>query len=882
MSYPAQIVYVDLQSSRVFSNQTGEAMTWPSFVAGGVQNIGVRFLTGDGSGGYVLDSAYSNRCAGVRCGLGVKDYSVESGQYRLVISEGTTADIPYSANSKRVQDSLNALVSSNLFSCEQDATGIYISRANGSDFTITSTGNALVPSSFIAFRGKTTNGRLKYKMTFEAAPLAFTTGGEQILPPPPVISVLQHGGTDSGGAMWPTIQNLFIPPTFQGTFQLTDGIYKSDLMDITDGASQIQANLNKMWAAKGPGYTVTVTNPTSFNVHITFNGYNEVSGGFMGTDVPPLLVPIYSAPPADWTIFLNLDTIPLQEYLRGQNLRTLQFEAEADFYVSTPLPGQPLPATFRKKLWSMPVTVTEPLIRQEFQTAQAIEWLEPPSGKTYIPFSPNQIITGQQNYTTVLGDGSATSFVVAHNLNTDNLASILVRENKSSGRVYRDSEYQVIHNDLNSLTLIFAEAPEFASLAVAVTTAGPISRFLAHNHTIEQVENLGDRLNELSKRIAYLENLVPSTSSVAAATNMPDQISVFPSFGEILPDLSLENTIIPKEGDVTPPAVPSISAQIVTTAPAGQTPPAAPAITVIPGTDLQKQTQEAQAELAKIQAQIEGAKAAAAAAAAQVKETTTTQAAVTASRDKTLVTRFMIPAIGTSSAPMYWPPMNNGKYRRLPSARQEAPIAISSIPSSAGVYRAITDISLPGGSGRRAFTAAANSNFAFDGKIYYGVASQGDDFWYPIEMDRELSRTLITESTFPEGSILSMDLNITTMLLTPTFDKQGINNGCAYRLRAQAFPISGDLIEGAPSLLFETTLGFSTSSEQRVISLSAKRDGSNSTATIYGKAINGAPVPDGDFALLVDLTRFDVDSSEVPVGQLGLVIPASQIVITNG
>jgi hypothetical protein len=896
MSYPAQIVYVDLQSSRVFSNSTGTAMAWPTFLAGGLQNIGIRFLTSNGAGGYVVDTQYAARCASIRMGIGVMDESPVSGTYSIQIAEGITALLPYNANSKKIQDSLNALVTTNLFHCEQDATGVYISRADGSTFTINAVNNTVLPQSFMAFRGLVTNQKTKYKMTFEAAPLAFTTGADQILPPAPVVTVIQHGGSDPSGAIWPTIQNLYIPPTFLGTFQLSDNDYKTILMDITDGATSVQNNLNTMYNPKGLGYTVSVTNPTSYNLHITFDGYTS-TGGFLGMDVPPLGVNVYSAPPGDWTVSLDLDTIPLQEYLRGAGSKKLQFEAEADFYVTNPIQDQPLPATFRKKLWSTSVTVAEPLIRPEFQTAQALQWLEPPAGKTYVPFSPNQILTGQQNYSATFGDGNASIFNIAHNLNVNNIASVLVRENKNNGKMLVEgTDYTIIFVDANSMNLTFVTPPTQNQYAVTILAAPPTSAFVSNiTVTTAQVVLLDDKLTALSNRIAYLENLVPrSPTSLAVSTNQPDQVSIVPTFGEMLPDLALENTNIPAPlpapvAGQPAPAVPtapqatSIASQLVASG------PAAPA-TVVPGTDLQAATQAAAAELAQINAQIAAAQAAATAAAAatQAQQTAQQTSKAIVQQANTQITTYNVPAIGTTSGttttPMYWPPsLRNGKLQRLPAIQRSAPTSVSSVPqiSAPGVYQASTAITIPPAAGRKSFNVQSGGYFASDGIIFYPVASTGaNNTWYAIEMDRELSRTLIPSQAFPDQSTLSATFAINTNLNTPGFDHAGINYGCEYTLRVLAIPLSNG-VAGNPAVILSTPIAFSPASEARSFSITAVRDGSNSSATVYGKQIKGDPIPSGDIVFVVDLTAFDVDATTTPVGQVGMTMQATQITITN-
>jgi len=64
--------------------------------------------------------------------------------------------------------------------------------------------------------------------------------------------------------------------------------------------------------------------------------------------------------------------------------------------------------------------------------------------------------------------------------------------------------------------------------------------------------------------------------------------------------------------------------------------------------------------------------------------------------------------------------------------------------------------------------------------------------------------------------------------------------------------------------------------------LTIKRDGSPSSITVYGAPHTGGIIPNGDFALCVDLVAFDVDTqSGAPQGQLALYVPATSIILTR-
>ena len=420
----------------------------------------------------------------------------------------------------------------------------------------------------------------------------------------------------------------------------------------------------------------------------------------------------------------------------------------------------------------------------------------------------------------------------------------------------------------------FTTPPLPNSLVITIRAAGPKSAFQTHTHTIQQIVTLDDTLTRISERLAYIESLIPKSATiVSVSTNMPDQKNVLPPFGELLPDLSLENTTV------------SIASQIVSVS------AVAPPV-VIPGTDLQEQNQKAAAELEKIKAQIEAAKQAALDAAAAAKEQALKTATVAAKQDSTLLTTLSIPLIGTTTTgqaitPKVWPITRAGsKPPRLPRAIQGTPVNTASLPTTPGVYRATAPLTLPPAPGRKTAMVPVNGVFATDGVIHYRATQWKTGGWYAADMDRELYRTLISESSFPSGSILAASLETNTSLITSGFDEEGISYGCEYILQVLAIPLAaqdpGVGVAASPAVILETPLTFSMASEKRQFTITMKRDGSKSSCMVYGASVEGDPAPEGDFTLAVRLTAFDIDdSSASPVGKVSLWMPASQITITR-
>jgi len=70
-------------------------------------------------------------------------------------------------------------------------------------------------------------------------------------------------------------------------------------------------------------------------------------------------------------------------------------------------------------------------------------------------------------YATDVGNGSATSFAITHNLGTKDLSNVLIYENFSSYNVVQPSSVSI--NTTNQITVVFASAPSAGQYRVVVT-----------------------------------------------------------------------------------------------------------------------------------------------------------------------------------------------------------------------------------------------------------------------------------------------------------------------------------------------------------------------------------------------------------------------------
>ena len=194
-----------------------------------------------------------------------------------------------------------------------------------------------------------------------------------------------------------------------------------------------------------------------------------------------------------------------------------------------------------------------------------IDWLRPPQPKDYIPWTPDQIIIGQQHYLCVIGDGESRSFQLAHHLDTSAL-HVSIRENGGPSRLLLPSEYGVTFPSNDEALIEFPATeppPEMNAYAVTITAAGPKSAFQDHHHSIGQINELPEALLALGLRLTAIEDLLPAVNpaarSGATATaleiEIPDRSEMFP--GKLAADTTAEAaekdpTKLPKPAGLLP------------------------------------------------------------------------------------------------------------------------------------------------------------------------------------------------------------------------------------------------------------------------------------------------------------------------------------------
>ncbi len=401
----------------------------------------------------------------------------------------------------------------------------------------------LRPVSFVRVRSTQVAGQYRHEVRLVQAPLASTASFELIVPPAPTVSEVQAGGA-SATTLWPEIQALKIQPTFKGTYQLRRGFKKTRELSVDDGPDEIQDALSVLADDEG---SFSVSNPATNIAHITFNG------SMAGIDQELIEVAVFSAPPGDPTVILDLNTAEIAAALRGAT------EVKPDLEIEVAIQDENDPAkTYTLTPFRAPITLIRELNWEGLETAANIDWLRPPYGRTYVPFTPDQIITGSQHYVAPIGDGVNSDFTISHNLGTRDL-HVTVRQNSGTRAIVEP--LAVTFDGEDDLSITFEDAPALNGYVVTISTAGPVSAFQAHGHTIAQIEGLQLILDDLGERVEDLESFIPTSPGVSgneqtviAAWELPELFEVFPTRQKIeAKDVpSIKPTDLPRVGGLLP------------------------------------------------------------------------------------------------------------------------------------------------------------------------------------------------------------------------------------------------------------------------------------------------------------------------------------------
>jgi hypothetical protein len=542
--------------SQTLVDRGGSAFTLPDAKLGDTWICSLGFLE-EGADNEPLEKEIN--VVGLRAAIGPALAPPTSGKFKLNVQGTDTDAIDFDTTA---EDFLAALGVGVGVSCTKPADCCWIVRLTDdaeeaavlepSDDSVDGY-NTLSPQSFVRVRAYQENTVWYHEIRLIQAPYAFCdTSTDELPPEPTVASVLAGAAETDSVAARNAIQKIHLPGSYKGTFYITlntGGVaYRSAVL----GGEGLTVDalfdaLNGMFEGGGdPRFSVT--NPEKEYAYVEF------TGELAGAPQEDLVLHFVHTPPAAQNFRLPLDRATAHAALRVDTTLTTVFEIEVR-YIGLDESIDDEGVEVQKLTVQVPVKLIREVIYDELATVPAINWLARMGRKSYVPFSPDAVITGSQKARFTIPaaeDIGAATFVIAHGMATDDIDSILVRENKANGRVLGIGEYTALIVDENQISITLAVAPtEANAIAVIFSTINNVATYADHQHRIAQIigdtegaQTLRQELDALAARCAALEALVAITGGLSRtealeadlSLDLPERKELYPGY-KTLPDL---------------------------------------------------------------------------------------------------------------------------------------------------------------------------------------------------------------------------------------------------------------------------------------------------------------------------------------------------------
>ncbi|HEX4083283.1 MAG TPA: hypothetical protein VHY22_00120 [Chthoniobacteraceae bacterium] len=493
MSNPTQLVNVNLTTKT--SDWTPADITF-----GEDLTLVFRFLINNSGSAINPNMAIT----GMKATVGNVNARPQGGATCLVIGSGaassanTTAPIAWNAQPSVVAAAINALsgvvAAYGTCVCKQGSGGyVLFFGTRAAQVPIAAANNVLWPVSFVRVSAWQNGAEWVHQVRFTQAPVAFTSDSLTVLPPAPTTAVVQEGGTTDGAAT-NEVQSVYIPPNFLGSYVLTMGENRSGLLSVADTPATMTTALNLL----GGGIVFTVTNPLPNTAYITF------TGSVAGLEVDLLGVTVVSAPAADPALTLEFDRAELAVLLQEQSPATLPLEVWIETLDST----TGIAASF--VAFTTELTIALPLTYPDLEDTPVIDWLRPASPTNYVPFGNNNVLTGQQFYSTAVGNGESSALDVTHGLDTE--AVYVWVDDIAGNQLVPGVDFTVKINSANDVTVTaLTGAPSDGEWTVYVVSAQTVAAWASGlTVTIDQVTGLSAILAAMAATVAALQALIPT------------------------------------------------------------------------------------------------------------------------------------------------------------------------------------------------------------------------------------------------------------------------------------------------------------------------------------------------------------------------------------
>lgn len=529
------LFYYDLSEHDLYSSLDGAPVDWWDFICGDKLHGGLRFVQQANGERVEIDREVTL----LKVALGLVDARPVAGTFALQIGpdpkseDNTTATLAWNEGAAGLESAINTtdLEALGLADCEVELVGdswLVVFPGAEEAVEIKAASNRLRPFAWVDVRAWQQDGEWVHEIRLVQTPYAFTDRTARVVPPPPTVTRISAGGSNES-MTWPEIQELYVPPTFAGGYILKRGELRSEPLSVEDDDQDIAAAIEALADEAGDLTVQIVRNNV---VQIVFGG------SMQGSAYDLLEVQVISAPPGDHSFELDLDDAAAWNALREV--------AEIDCVLSIEVRYEDSddPEIIRRSKYQTEVKLVRTQIRDGLSAAPQKDWLRPPLPFDYLPYSEDQVITGNQHWLAAfpqVGNEGLSEYTFDHGLATESL-HLTIRENAAGGDVLMHGiDYTWTVDSANAVTVTFLEAPGYGApqaaneLAVLITSAGPVSAFQAHNHAIANVAGLRDELDALAAAIAAIHAGLPTgalglpeVSATGLVWRIPDMFAVLP------------------------------------------------------------------------------------------------------------------------------------------------------------------------------------------------------------------------------------------------------------------------------------------------------------------------------------------------------------------
>lgn len=479
---------------------------------------------------------------GLKVSLGAPDARPTAGTLKLKVGSGsvsagvnTTAAISYNDTAEALATKLNALsggfsAGQKPVTCELQSGSWIVRAANGSQLTLSVVDNTLQPlSRLMQGRTQIDDGTWSHSLRLTQYPIAFQDEYARLLPVAPTVTVTRAGVTNEGLKINQTVEIDF-SAGFRGSYYL--GLMDRQTKELqvenasgakVDGPVQLQDALNAVGAPDGGEFLVTVPRDNVAKI--------EYIGAYSGTSFSAPSFHVVSAPEGDLTTTLNLKKDLFNRYVAARLAAAPTAPVTAQLQISVKLGSETDDEVLEwHTLWRTQVELEPNQNTDDLETIPNVSWLRGPDARDYTPRSTDSIASGSQHQHETFGDGTAVEFDWDHALDSDDLIFSL-RENAGGGRLLTyGTDYEVEFVDSNNLVVTMlgsyaSPPPATGALRASVVTADQRSVFLAHTHTIGDIDGLQAMLDAQAAAITALNGLIGAGSFGVPTVGVTDKIT---------------------------------------------------------------------------------------------------------------------------------------------------------------------------------------------------------------------------------------------------------------------------------------------------------------------------------------------------------------------